>query len=193
MVEDQNWDEQDAFLSPDEYPTGQVNEAQSPDPDGVEDPSADDTESHGTGQSDEAREPEPLPEFDPRFRLDFEGLLYLGKLSHEFSWWGHTFVIRSLNTRDVLEVGMIHQRYLGSLSDVKAYQAAVVALCLESVDGRPLPIPLSAKAGRSEEVRQRFEHVLDWHPPVLDAIYEQYLLLEGRVGEVLDTVLKAEG
>ena len=136
---------------------------------------------------------EAPPEFDPRFRQDFEGLLYLGRLTDTFSWLGHTFTIRTLSSGEVLEVGLLHKKYVGTLADVKAYQAALVAACVVEVDGQPMPVPLTNAAADTALVN-RFNYVLrSWFPPTLDVVYERYLLLEARVGEVIEAMGKASG
>lgn len=143
--------------------------------------------------SESESEEEPLPEFDPRFKEDFEGLLYLGHLEHKFEWMGHEFLIRTLKTDQVLEIGQIHARYRESLSDVKAYQAGVVAACVISVDGKPLPSPISSDTSDTELVN-RFEYVVrSWYPLTLDAVYQEYILLEQRVAQVAAAMGKASG
>lgn len=134
---------------------------------------------------------EPLPEFDPKVRQDFEGLLYLGRLTDQFTWLGHRFTIRTLSAGEILEVGLLHKPYVGSLADVKAYQAALVAACVVDVDGQPVSVPLTNEKTDTELVN-RFNYVLkSWFPPTLDAIYERYLLLEARVEEVIKAMGKA--
>lgn len=143
-----------------------------------------------TGDASETEE--PLPEFDPRYREDFDGLLYLGCLSNEFEWLGHKFLIRTLSVDETLEIGLITEPYEGTMSAPKAYQAAVVAACTVKVDGRPLPIPLTDDPADSV-LRNRMEAVKRWFPPTLDRIYEEYILLEDRVAKVLDAMGKVSG
>jgi hypothetical protein len=158
-------------------------------------------ETQAQGESDPAdasiatdpSEQEPLPEFDPKVRQDFEGLLYLGYLEDEFDWVGHRFKIRSLTVGEILEVGMLHKPYVGSLADVKAYQAAIVAACTVQVDHQPMPVPITNDRADTA-LSNRFNYVLrSWFPPTLDAIYERYLLLEARVRGVLEAMGKAHG
>jgi hypothetical protein len=154
--------------------------------------------SYGPGPSSVPPEPsspdvsrETLPSFDERHRLDFEGLLYLGSLTTTFSWLGHTFLIRTLTTDEVLEVGLIHRPFVNTMAEAKAYQAAVVAGCVQRVDNKPLVVPLTDS---ESELSAKFVYVKDhWFPPVLDAIYEQYLLLENKVEEVIAEMGKASG
>lgn len=136
-------------------------------------------------EAEDQEETEPLPEFDPKHRLDFEGLLYLGALTDEFSYLGHKFLIRTLTTNEVLEVGLLHKPYADSLGDVKAYQAALVAACVIKVDGQSLPLPITNDVSDTP-LANRFQYVREhWFPPILDAIYERYLLLERRVDDAL--------
>lgn len=138
-------------------------------------------------------EAEPLPEFDPRVRQDFEGLMYLGALTRQFTWMGHTFVIRTMTVGELLEVGLIHREHQGSVSDVRAYQAAVSAACVVSVDGKHPPYPLTSESGDTL-LRTRFNYVIGkWFAPTLDKVYNEYLVLEARVEAVLEAMGKASG
>lgn len=190
-VEDGEWDEQHRL----ETPAEDANRGSISGP-GVEtQPAADspDMEPHRETpvEMSDSAEPEPIPEFDPKVREDFEGLLYLGRLTKTFNWLGHRFLIRTLSVGEILEVGLLHKPYVGSLADVKAYQSAVVAASVLEVDGKPMPVPLTNERTDTSLVN-RFEYVLNsWFPPTLDAIYEQYLLLESRVEEVIEAMGKA--
>jgi len=137
-------------------------------------------------------EPEPIAEFDPRSRDDFQGLLYIGALTTEFDWLGHTFTLRTMTVDEILEVGLIAKDYVGSMGEVKAYQAAVVAGCVIKLDGKPMPIPLTDDPSDSG-LRNRFRVVKKWFPPALDAVYEEYLMLEARVGKVIEAMGKVSG
>lgn len=143
--------------------------------------------------SDQQEAEEPLPEFDPKVREDFEGLLYLGALTQQFEWMGHTFVIRSLHVGEILEIGLLHREYVGTLAETKAYQAAVTAACVVQIDKRRMPFPITNEDDDTI-LRNRFQYVLDkWFPPTLDAIYENFLLLEARVDRVMLAMGKAHG
>jgi hypothetical protein len=132
-------------------------------------------------------------EFDPRWRDEFEGLLYLGALMKRFKWGGHQFVIRTLRVDEVFDVTLTSKPYMGSMSEIKAYQAAVAAACLVSVDGKPLPVPLTMSADDTE-LQNRFAFIIkSWFPVVLDVIYNQYLELEVKVNEVLAAMGKVSG
>lgn len=135
---------------------------------------------------DEAK-PSAFPE---EYRQDFEGLLYIGRLTDTFTWLGHTFVIRTLSDDDLLEMAILHKPYVGTVGEAKAYQTLMVAACVESVDGRPLP---SALGPEENDLVHRFNYVRKWYSVTQDAIYERFLLLEQRVIEVVKAMGEAVG
>ncbi len=130
-----------------------------------------------------------LPEFDPRYREAFEGLLFIGKVQKTFRWLGHTFVIRSPRVDEILEIGQLHAAYVNTVSDIKAYQSLMLAAVIVSVDGQPLPIPISDDVSA---LQAKFEYIkLHWYPWTLDKLYEEYLLLDSEVRAVHDALGKA--
>lgn len=129
-------------------------------------------------------EADDLPEFPEEYRKPFEGLLYLGKLTHKFTWMGHEFVIRTLTTDEHLEIGLITQRYMGSLAEGKSYQAACVAACVVQVDGKAPPLPITNEA-HDTLLQARFDYVTKhWFPPTINAVYEEFIVLDGRAAEI---------
>lgn len=136
---------------------------------------------------------EEVASFDPKHQLDFEGLLYLGYLTDDFVWMNHKFSIRTLTTAEYLEVALIHKRYQGSIGDIRCYTSAIVAACLERVDGKDLPAPLE-RSTRDNQLSYRYEYITEhWYPWIIDAIYERFQLLEARVEKVLEAMGKASG
>jgi hypothetical protein len=136
-------------------------------------------------------EEEELPAFDEQYRQDFIGLTFVGKLSWDFEWMGHRFKIKTLMTDELIQIGLVHAKFQNTLSDVKAYQTLVVAACLETLDGKQLPVPITNDV---DLVEARFEYIKNhWYPWTIDAVYEQYLLLEVRVQKVIAAMGKASG
>ncbi len=145
------------------------------------------------GGKPEAEEQDPLPEFDPRYRDELTGLIFLGALTDEFSWLGHDFKIRTLTTGELAEVALIAKPYAGSEAALKAWQAAIVAACMISVDGKAITVPLTNEVDDTM-VRAKFRYVMDkWFPPVLDVVYQRYVALEYTVRDVLEAMGKASG
>lgn len=127
--------------------------------------------------------------FDPRYKQDFDGLLYLGALSKTFTWGGHKFVIRTVLTDELLEAALVSNPWSETLGQVKAWQSAMVAACIVTVDSKALPVPVDDSMTL---LAQRFEWVRShWFPPVIDVVYDQYLTLELRQNEVIAAMGKA--
>jgi hypothetical protein len=144
-------------------------------------------------RADEGAVEPPLPEFDPRMKEAFEGLMYLGRLTQTFRFLGHTFVIKTLTTDETLQVGLLQRPFRDTMGDLRAYTAATAAACVVSVDGQPLPLPLT-NLPDEDIMAQRFRYVrLHWYPVVLDRVYEEYLLLEAKVAEVIKAMGEALG
>lgn len=147
----------------------------------------------GSGRDDDQVSVSAEPTaFDPRHTEEFHGLLYLGALMRSFGWLGHRFVVRTMRTDELVRAALAVKPYSGSEAYARAYQAAVVAGCVVSVDDKPLPVvPISDTEDAFEQrVRWVMRH---WFPPVLDRIYEEYVSLELTVREVMDDMGKASG
>lgn len=136
---------------------------------------------------------EALPSFDEKYLEDFNGLMYLGALAHHFQWMGHKIVIRTLTPDEYLLVALLTKPYAGTIGEALAYTTAVVALCVDSVDGSPLPTPIEATSDLAWAT-QRFNYVKShWFKPTIDLVYGEFLGLEVRVNAVLDAMGKAYG
>ena len=138
-------------------------------------------------------DPDPLPEFDARYQEEFEGLLYIGALTKTFTWLGHEFHIRTLTTGELAEVALAAKPYDDSEASMKAYQTGVVAASIVTVDGKPLPAPITTDPGDTPFLN-RFRYVHNrWFPPVIDAVYEQCFGLEIKVREVIEAMGNRSG
>lgn len=135
-------------------------------------------------------EPESAEPFDEKYKLPFEGLLFLGYKRSSFHWMGHRFAIRTLSTDDLLEVGLLHEQYKDSMADQKAFQALYVTAALDTVDDQPLPIPLTLDPSDTA-LEAKFAVVRRWAPFVIDEIYTKVVELESEVVEVLNQMGKA--
>lgn len=131
---------------------------------------------------------EELPKFDQRFTEEFNGLLFVGALTDTFTWLGHEFVIRTLTTGELAEVALAVKKYGDTDAALKVWQAAVVAACVMTVDGRPMPLPLTNDPNDTEFLN-RFRFVMrSWFPPTLDAVYQRYYNLELTVRRVIEAM-----
>ena len=144
------------------------------------------------GQQEEVEE-QPLPEFDPKHREDFTGLLYLGRLSETFRLFGHTFVVRTLTTEQIAEIAQITFPYKGTNAENAVYQSAVVAASVVTVDGDPLPGAITYDSTH-ELTTVKFPYVQkNWMPPVREKIYNRCFRLELTSRRVLDAMGEASG
>lgn len=132
---------------------------------------------------------EPPVEFDPQYRQAFEGLLFIGKVTKQFKWLGHSFTLKTPTIEQMLEAGQLHKPYVGTVGDIKAWQSLMLAASIASVDGKPLPVPFTDE---TTELQQKFEYInRHWYPWTTDALYEQYILLDAEVAGVIDAMGKA--
>lgn len=138
-----------------------------------------------------ALEEPPQPEqvvvkaFDDRWHAGFEGLLYLGRLEHEFHFAGHTFVVRTLTSGEHLEVSQICKPFEDSVAYIAALRVAVAAGGIVSVDGQPIPVALKGVS----PIRQRMDWMAqNWFDPVVEEIYLHVDWLESQSVAILNAL-----
>lgn len=126
---------------------------------------------------------EKSDEFDPRVANDVEGLLFLGRLTHDFSLYGHSFTIRTLTRGERLAAAQFVREYEDTLGLADALQTAYLALAVVLVDGRPLSIALEDEQRPDTRLRRNFDIVQKWYDPVIEAVYAEYsnLLVRQRL------------
>lgn len=134
---------------------------------------------------------EEIPAFDPRHKEVYTGLLWVGALSRREVLFGHSFDLSTPTTRERLEMGQLLEPFAGTPSAQVAYSTALVAAYLRRVDDLDLPEPIGPK---DTGLRGRFEWVQDnLRRPVVEALFDRALVLEGQVDEVLEDMGKASG
>lgn len=159
-------------------------------PGGAESHDGTDVSGEGVAEPTKAK----LPEFDPRHREPFQGLMFLGALSKTYTWLGHKFEIRTLTTEEVLAVALITAKYESTMGSQRAYVTAVVALAVQTVDDEHLPFPYKKDDLGNAYAEGRFNYVkANWFPYTIDAIYTEYLVLENTVREVFAEMGNASG
>ena len=150
-------------------------------------------EAEAAALEEASKVPDPLGDlvFDEKYQRDFEGLLYLGDLRKDFVWAGHTFSVRTLTVDELLRIGLLTQKYEGSIGADRAYVTAVVAAAVEEVDGKPLVTPLGPE---TDILAEKFKYVRqNWYSWTTDAVYQEFRALEMRVQEILDAMGEASG
>ena len=153
------------------------------------------TEPHPEEQTPEAgseegpSSDEALPEFDSQFREPFEGLLFIGALTRRFTWMGHEFTIRTINADEMMEIGLVTRDFSGTVGEIRAYTTSVVAACLLTIDGKPMPQPITSDVADTP-LRNRFDWVKRLYPLTIDTIYNEYLALENVANQVVEAMGK---
>ena len=145
----------------------------------------------GPESEPQAEPQENLPEFDPRYREAFTGLLYLGRLQKSFTYWGHQFVVKTLTTEELAEIALLVKPYEGTRVANAVFNAATVAAGVVTLDGRSLPQPLG---GMESGLAAKFEYVMrNWMPPVREKVFDEIYALETMSRAVLDAMGKVSG
>lgn len=133
-----------------------------------------------------------LPSFDPKYAEGFQGLLYIGALSKDFTWLQHEFTIRTLRDGEKLAIAKIIKPYMDTIGADRAYASAVAAMCILGVDGDDLPTPIGETRKAEQWGQERFRYVVDnWHGTTIDQVYNEYVGLEDLAFKVITAMGKA--
>jgi hypothetical protein len=134
---------------------------------------------------------EAVPEFDPRWRQEFTGLLYIGALTETFTLYGHKFTIATPTQTEFLQIGLVIEPYQNTLMAEPAYQMARVAAYLVAVDGKALPKPITNDP-KENALAQRFQWVTDTlKRELVNPIFEKCLEMDAKVEGALTAMGKA--
>lgn len=134
---------------------------------------------------------EDVPEFDPRWRDSFSGLLYVGALIDSFEIYGHRFVIATPTMTEMLQIGQVIEPFQKTVMAEVAFQTARVAAYLTSIDGQDLPRPITTDP-KETSLQQRFQWVNDTlRRPVINKIHDKTFELDAKVEGVLEAMGKA--
>ena len=128
--------------------------------------------------------------FNDKHKEDLEGLLYLGRLEHKFTWANHRFHIRTLTSGERLRVGEISKPYQGTSEETRAWIMAQAGLCVISVDSKPPWGPLGPS---EDDADAAWAWVNRQYPWTVDAIFTHLLNLEARAQELVEEMGKASG
>lgn len=78
---------------------------------------------------------DPFDELDTKTKRDIDQLIDQGCLSEGFTFGGHSFVVKTLNSAESNAVATAMQPFQGTLREVNAYMQATIGLALVSFDG----------------------------------------------------------
>lgn len=144
-------------------------------------------------EPDEKPAEEAVPEFDPKYREPFTGLLYIGALTDSTTLFGHHFTISTPTTTERLQIGQVIAPYQGTVTGELAYQTALVAAYLVSIDGTKLPEPVLSNP-KETALHDRFRWVTEnLRRPVIEELFDWCLRLDSQVEGALSAMGKARG
>lgn len=136
---------------------------------------------------------EDVPEFDPKHRQPFSGLLYVGALTDSFELFGHRFTIATPTQTERLQIGQVIAPYQNTVTAEVAYQTALVAAYLTEIDGHKLPEPVLSNP-KETALHDRFRWVSEnMRRVVVDQLFDRCLQLDTQVNDVLAAMGKASG
>lgn len=121
---------------------------------------------------------------DKEERDTFQSLLTIGQTTKKVDVLGHPVVLKTMTVTDELMVGLESKIYKGSEAFPRAYQSAVVAASVVTVDGRQLYIPISPEESESEVFQKKLEKVHSLYPLVVSEIYRNYLEVEKEFAQL---------
>jgi hypothetical protein len=129
---------------------------------------------------------ESLAEFPAETVQDVSGLLYLGQLTKQVSWGGHSFLLRTLRVHEELAIGLVTRKHEQTFTLGKAVAAATVGAALMEVDGTEFAAALGPDA--ESNIDHRFNKVQEYFWPVIERLYEEYLELQDQQLKAFDAL-----
>lgn len=141
----------------------------------------------------EEEKPEVVTELTDEERGLFRSLLTIGRRIKTISVMDHEVVLQTMSNADEMRVGLATKEYEGSRGFVRAYQAAIVASTIVTLEGTPLYTPLSEKEDATAIFDKKFKKVLDMYPIVTSQIYNEVLKMEAEFVELSQKLGKIPG
>jgi hypothetical protein len=132
-------------------------------------------------------------ELSPEEQVMFASLLTCGRRSKTLHILDHTVVVESLCGDDDLRIGLYVQRYTGTLGEQRAYQIAVVAAGIRSIDGKPVVQSLFEDATADALFDQKAEMVAKMYPTVIARIYRAVFDAEKEFVDLAVRLKKLDG
>lgn len=127
-------------------------------------------------------------DLDPRIREAVEGLLYLGAISDEFEFCGHSFGLRTLRAGEEIAAGKAIESYRDTLKEADAWSVAQVGLALVHVDGDENFCP-QAGPDPVAFAKARYNYLSkNWYMPTIDFLFHAYGSLVQKQIEALEAI-----
>lgn len=135
-----------------------------------------------------------VTELTPEERQQFDSLLTIGKRIKKVIVLDRPVVIASLMVDDIIRVGEKVKPYRDSeVAFPKAYQAAVCAASIKSVDGQSWENTFEANPDPDVLFEQKWERVIRFYPLVVQNIYQEIITLDAEFAELAEKLGKLKG
>lgn len=137
---------------------------------------------------------EKVTELTEEERGWFTSLLTCGRRHKTITVMGdHKVAIQTLNADDDLRIGLYTKVYKDSDSYPRAYQIAVCAAGIRTVDNRPLYQPISEEEDAQAVFMEKVERMSKFYPVVIAEIYRSIMDLDGEFAELARKLGKLTG
>lgn len=141
--------------------------------------------------SQEKSEIDPFTLFPAEMQQAVTGLSYIGQLSEDIVFCGHTFSLKTLRPAEKLAAGVALQPYRNTVAEVDAFQALYVGLAVTSVDGDADFCP-PIGPNMEDYARARLNFVLNgkdgqggWYSPTIEYLWREYTRLDATAAQAV--------
>lgn len=138
-------------------------------------------------------EEEEVTELSPEEEVMFASLMTCGRRTKVAHILDHTVVVQTLCGDDDLRIGLYVKEYVGSMGEQRAYQIAVAAAGIRTIDGQPLVQSLFAEADNDALFDQKVAKVAQMYPTVINRIYRAVMDAEKEFVELATKLGKLDG
>lgn len=136
---------------------------------------------------------EEVTELSPEEEVMFASLMTCGRRTKVAHILDHTVVVQTLCGDDDLRIGLYVKDYVGSMGEQRAYQIAVAAAGIRTIDGQPLVQSLFAEADNDALFDQKVAKVAQMYPTVINRIYRAVMDAEKEFVELATKLGKLDG
>lgn len=117
-------------------------------------------------------------------RESFRSLITVGRRSKTFELFDHQITITTLNTDDEIRVGMACKEHQDSQGFARAYQSAIIAAAIRTVDGKSFENTLIENPSPDALFQDKLARVRQYYPLVIQFMYSEYMKLEAEFAEL---------
>jgi hypothetical protein len=132
-------------------------------------------------------------QLSPEEQVTFAQLLTCGRRSKTLHVLDHTVVVQTLCGADDLRVGLYAKPYEGTVGEQRAYQIAVAACAIRSIDGKPIVAGLFESPEDDALFDQKVKIVEKMYPAIISRIYRAALEAEQEFIELGTKLGKLNG